>query len=239
MAFFVCKTEPPLSFSHSPGSMFICDTSVEEYFKTHEPEHGEEQPKLITLTDQPFLASVCSVSAAQKVEELSKLLESLSGIGETKDTLSAEFLKVAARLSHAPHVVMGVLHEKESLSSSSDVLQGVLVLSKTLQALNKKITIVTQYHAQLIQDYVASNATQQGILKDGITVVELNESSDIKKAVYPDEIHHRLDTMIAFQLEKMPPMNEEGTKDGVVDALFKEGVYVCFFFFIFSMTSSK
>ena len=230
MAFFVCKTEPPLSFSHSPGSMFICDTSVEEYFKTHKPEHGEEQPKLITLTDQPFLASVCSVSAAQKVEELSKLLESLSGIGETKDTLSAEFLKVAARLSHAPHVVMGVLHEKESLSSSSDVLQGVLVLSKTLQALNKKITIVTQYHAQLIQDYVASNATQQGILKDGITVVELNESSDIKKAVYPDEIHHRLDTMIAFQLEKMPPMNEEGTKDGVVDALFKEGVYVCFFF---------
>lgn len=207
--------------------MFICDTSVEEYFKTHEPEHGEEQPRLITLTDQPFLASVCSVSAVQKVEELAKLLASPSGIGETKETQSADFLKVAARLSHAPHVVIGILHEKESLSSSSDVLQGVLVLSKALQALNKKITIVTQYHAQLIQDFVAS---KQGILKDGIAVVELNESSDIKKAVYPDEIHHRLDTMIAFQLEKIPSMNEEGTKDGVVDTLFKEGVYVCFLY---------
>lgn len=207
--------------------MFICDTSVEEYFKTHGPEHGEEQPRLITLTDQPFLASVCSVSAVQKVEELAKLLASPSGIGETKETQSADFLKVAARLSQAPHVVIGILHEKESLFSSSDVLQGVLVLSKALQALNKKITIVTQYHAQLIQYFVAS---KQGILKDGIAVVELNESSDIKKAVYPDEIHHRLDTMIAFQLEKIPSMNEEGTKDGVVDTLFKEGVYVCFLY---------
>lgn len=211
--------------------MFICDTSVEEYFKTHEPEHGEEQPRLITLTDQPFLASVCSVSAVQKVEELAKLLASSSGIGETKETQSADFLKVAARLSHAPHVVIGILHEKESLSSSSDVLQGVLVLSKALQALNKKITIVTQYHAQLIQDFVAS---KQEILKDGIAVVELNESSDIKKAVYPDEIHHRLDTMIVFQLEKIPSMNEEGTKDGVVDTLFKEGVYVCFLYWLSS-----
>ena len=209
--------------------MFICDTTVEEYFKTHKPEHGEEQPRLITLTDQPFFASVCSVSAFQKVEELAKLLESPSGIDETKDAQSADFLKVAARLSHAPSVVIGVRHEKESLSSSSDVLQGVLALSKALQALNKKTTIVTQYHAQLIQDFLASNATQQGILKDSIAVVEVNESSDIKKAVYPNEIHHRLDTMIAFQLAKIPSTDEEGIEDGLVDTLFKEGVYVWFF----------
>ena len=212
--------------------MFICDTSVEEYFKTHKPEHGEEQPRLIALTDQPFLASVCSVSAVQKVEELAKLLASPSGIGETKERHSTDFLKVAARLSHAPSVVIGVLHEKEGLSSSSDVLQGLLVLSKALGALNKKITIATQYHAQLIQDFVASNATQQGILKDDIAVVEVNESSDIKKAVYPDEIHHRLDTMIAFQLPRIPSVDKEGSKGGVVDTLFKEGVYmyVCFLY---------
>ena len=210
--------------------MFICDTPVDEYFKTHKPDHGEEQPSLITLTDKPFLASVCSVSAVQKVEELAKLLKSPSVGDETKDTQSTDFLKVAARLSHAPSVVMGFLHEKESLSSSSsDVLQGILALSRALQTLNKKVTIVTQYHAQMIQDFVAGNATQQGILKDGIDIVELNESSDIKKAVYPDEIHHRLDTMIAFQLPTIPATYEEGTDAGLVDILFKEGVYVCYY----------
>lgn len=205
--------------------MFICDTSVEEYFKTHKPDHGEEQPSLITLTDQPYLASVCSVSAVQKVEELAKLLKNHSGVDETMDTQSADFLKVAARLSHAPSVVIGFLLEKESLSSSSsDALQGILALSKALQALNKKVIIVTQHHAQMIQDFVAGNASQQGILEDGIGVVELNETSDIKKAVYPDEIHHRLYTMIAFQLARIPFTYEEGTEAGLVDVLFKEGV---------------
>ena len=212
--------------------MFICDTTVEEYFKTHKPDHGEEQPSLITLTDQPFLASVCSVSAVQKVEELAKLVESPSCVDETKDThvQNADFLKVAARLSHAPSVVIGFLHEKESLSSSSSyALQGVLALSKALQALNKKVTIVTQHHAQMIEDFVAGNATQQGIVKDGIGIVEVNEISDIKKAVYPDEIHHRLDTMIAFQLARIPCTYEEGAEAGLVDVLFKEGVYACYY----------
>lgn len=208
--------------------MFICDTTVEEYFRIHKPEHGEEQPRLITLTDQPFLASVCSVSATQKVEELAKLLVSPSSVEGTKDVESADFVKVVARLSHAPSVVIGFLHEKESLSSTtSDVLQRVLALSKALQALNKKITIVTQCHAQLIQDFVASHATQQGILKDGIGVVELNESSDIKKTVYPDEINHRLDAMIAFQVARKPCTDNDGTDSGLVDALFKEGAYMC------------
>ena len=202
---------------------------MEEYFKTHKPDHGEEQPSLITLTDQPFLASVCSVSAVQKVEELAKLLESPSGVDETKDTQGADFLKAAARLSHAPSVVIAFLHEKESLSSSSsDALQDILALSKALQALNKKVTIVTQYHAQMIQDFVAGNARQQGDLKDGIGIVEVNESSDIKKAVYLDEIHHRLDTMIAFQVARIPCNYEEGTEAGLVDTLFKEGVYICY-----------
>ena len=215
--------------------MFICDTTVEEYFKTHRPEHGEEQPRLVTLTDQPFLASVCSASAVQKVEEFAKLLESPSGTDKSKDTQNTDFLKVAARLSHAPSVVIGFLQEKKGLSSpSSDVLQGVLALSKALRALNKTVTIVTQYHAQLIQDFVASNATQQGILNDGIGVVEVNESSDIEKAVYPDEIHHRLDVMIAFQLAREPCAEEQGTEAGLVDILFKEGVY----FSSLKMTSS-
>lgn len=215
--------------------MFICDTSVEEYFKIHKPEHGEEQPRLITLTEQPFLASVCSVSAFQKVEEVAKLLPLESPSNGTKDVQVADFMKIAVRLSHAPFVVIGFLHEKESLCSqnpTSDILCGALVLIKALQALKKKITIVTQHHAQLIHDCVTTNAAQRGVSKEGIRVIELSEGSDIKQSLYPDKINHRLDAMVALQAARKPSTGVDGDardiKEGLVDTLFKEGVYRCF-----------
>jgi len=39
--------------------------------------------------------------------------------------------------------------------------------------------------------------------------------------------------MIAFQLARIPCTDEQGTEAGLVDVLFKEGVYVCYY-----MTSS-
>ncbi|KAJ7374321.1 hypothetical protein OS493_007409 [Desmophyllum pertusum] len=225
----VKAAKPHLFFNHDPiSSMFICDATVDEYFKIHKPEHGEEQPRLVTLADQPFLASVCSASAIQKVEKLAKIVESHSGINGTIPVHGADILKIAARLSHAPSVVIGFLHEKESLPSAmstSDGLKGALALIKALQALKKKkITIVTQYHAQLIRDCVTANAAQ-GISKEGIHVVEVDESCDIKERVYPGEINHRLDTMIALQVARNTCTDEdgfEGTKGGLVDTLFKE-----------------
>ena len=35
--------------------------------------------------------------------------------------------------------------------------------------------------------------------------------------------------MIAFQLATIPCTYEEGTEAGLVDVLFKEGVYICYF----------
>ncbi|XP_078349540.1 uncharacterized protein LOC144634462 isoform X1 [Oculina patagonica] len=220
----VRTAKPPLSFSHSPGSMFICDTTVEEYFKTHKPEHGEEQPRLITLTERPFLASVCSASAFHKVEQVAKLLLLESPSNGTKNVQVDDFMKIAVRLSQAPSVVIGFLHEKDSLSSqnaTSDILCGALVLIKALQALKKKITIVTQYHSQLIHDCVTT-AQERGVSKEGVCVVELSEGVDIKQALYPDKINHRLDAMIALHAARNPSTVEEDVKKGLVDTLFKE-----------------
>ena len=101
--------EPSLCFSHSPGSMFIADISVDEYFKLHKPQHGDEQPRLITLTYQPYLASVCSDTALMKVEDLAKISADPSNTGSTEDVVvTSEFLKSAVRLSHAPSVVINV-----------------------------------------------------------------------------------------------------------------------------------
>lgn len=143
-----------------------------------------------------------------------------------------DFLKIAVRLSHAPSVVICFLHEKESFSSEmskSDCIQGVMSLVKALQALNKKITIVTQHHAQLMQDGITSNATQgRGVPGSGISVLEWDESCDIMERLYQGNINHRLDTMIGLEVarENFPEENDvKGySRSDLVDTLFEEGL---------------
>ena len=215
-------TEPSLSFSHNPGSMFMCDTTVYEYFDVHKPQHGDEQPRLITLTDQPYLASVSSANAVSKVEKLAKMAcESPNKANGPADSLQVanDFLKIAVRLSHAPSVVIALLHEKESFLS-----EGAMRLIKGLQALDKKITIVTQHGTQrhVLQDSLIASAAQGQISNDGVRVVEWDASCDMKEKLYQGEINHRLDTIIALQMTVKTESNE--TKGGLVDRFFQQGM---------------
>ena len=222
--------EAPLSFSHHPGSMFICDTTVDDYFKVHKPDHGDEQPRLIPLTDQPYLASVCSASAIQKVKELAKIMwASPDNTDGPEDVQVAnDFLKIAVRLSHAPSIVMYFLHEKESFSSEtskSDCIQGVMAVVKALQALHKKITIVTQHHAQLIQESIAACAAEGQISADGVHVVEWDGHSDMKETIFHSKMSYRLDTMIAFQVARKPDKNDStgSFKGGLINSFYQQG----------------
>ena len=179
---------------------------MDEYFKVHKPEHGDEQPRLITLTDQPYLASVCSASAIQKIEEIAKISTSLSSAEGTKDIQDAsEFLKIAVRLSHAPSVVIGFVHEKENFSSemsTSECIQAMIALVKALQALNKKITIVAQHNAQLIQHSITAHAAQGNVSKDGVCVVEYDREKRLNmlERMFEGKINHRLDTIIGLEV---------------------------------------
>lgn len=216
----------PLSFSHQPGSMFICDTTLEEYFRVNEPEHGNEQPKLITLADQPFLASVCSETAFKKVEKLSKLLGHQSGF--EGDVYDSDFLKISARLSHAPSVVIGILDEEiipPSELATSDGLQGVITLVKALQAVKKKITIITEHNSQVIHDCVAASASQ-GISEKDVHIVTLEDSGNLKDRLFPGNVNHKLDTVIALQMTTEFSNSNSGSERtiqvGLVDKLFQE-----------------
>ena len=229
--FFSCpfiSAELPLSFSHQPGSMFICDTTLEEYFRVNKPEHGDEQPKLITLADQPFLASVCSETAFKKVEKLSKLLGHQSGF--EGDVYDSDFLKISARLSHAPSVVIGILDEEIIPSSelaTSDGLQGVITLVKALQAVKKKITIITEHNSQVIHDCMTANASQ-GISEKDVHIVTLEDSKNLKDSLFTGNVNHKLDTVIALQMTTEFSNSNSGSERtiqvGLVDKLFQEGM---------------
>ena len=198
--------------------MFIADISVEEYFKLHKPQHGDEQPRLITLTDQPYLASVCSDSAQMKVEDLAKISADPSNTGSTEDVgVTSEFLKSAVRLSHAPSVVIGFLGGSES---SVDYIQGVMALVKALQALNKQITVVMPQNSQQFQDNIEAYASQGQISKDNFRVVKCDRNCDVNEAVFQGEINHRRDTAIVFQLTRTP---ENADFKDPVDSFFQEG----------------
>jgi len=210
--------------------MFICDTTVDDYFKVHKPDHGDEEPRLITLTDKPYLASVCSASAIQKVKELAKMIwvspDNTDGPEDVQ--VANDFLKIAVRLSHAPSVVMSFLHEKESFSSEmskADCIQGVMALVKAIQALNKKITIVTQHHAPLIQESIAAGAAEGRISTDGVRVVEWDGHSDMKEIIFHDKMRYRLDVMIAFQVARKPDKDDStgSFKSGVVNSFYQQG----------------
>ena len=197
--------------------MFIADISVDEYFKLHKPQHGDEQPRLITLTDQPYLASVCSDSALMKVEDLAKISADQGNTGRTEDVVTSEFLKSAVRLSHAPSVVIGFLGGNES---SVDYIQGVMALVKALQALNKQITVVMSQNSQQFQDNIEAYASQGQISKDNFRVVKCDRNCDVSEAVFQGEINHRRDTVIAFQLTRT---SEKADFKDPVDSFFQEG----------------
>ena len=212
--------------------MFIFDITVDEYFKIHKPEHGDEQPRLITLTDQPsYLGSVCSAGAIQKIEEIAKISMSPNSNEGTEDVqVSSEFLKIAVRLSHAPSVVIGFLHEKESFSpesSASECARAMLALVKAFQALNKKITIVTHHNAQLFQHSITASATQGQISKDGICVVECDDEKrcNTLEKLYEGNINYRLDAMVGLEVAKSQFPEKNDSKDGAVDTLFKKGLF--------------
>lgn len=216
----------PLSFSHQPGSMFICDTTLEEYFRVNKPEHGDEQPKLITLAEQPFLASVCSETAFKKVEKLNKLLGGQSGF--EGDVYDSDFPKIVGRLSHAPSVVIGILHEEIIPSSeltTADGLQGVITLVKALRAVKKKITIITEHNSQVIHDCVTANASQ-GISEKDVHIVTMEDSKDVKDRLFTGNVNHKLDTVIALQMTTQASNNDSGSKRtfqvGLVDKLLEE-----------------
>ena len=223
-------TESPLSFSHFPGSMFICDVTVDEYFTTHKPEHGKEEPTLVTLADHPnYLASVCSASAKTKIDKLAEILwKSSNEVGASNGHLRVgdAFLKISVRLSHASSIVICFLHEKESLSnqsvSTSDGIQALLALVKAFQALQKKVRILTQHGTHLLQEKITACLAEGQITTDLVRIVEWDDSCDLKERLFYGKINHRLDAMVALQ-SVTKTENNKGEEDDPLERFFQEG----------------
>lgn len=175
LVYFLLCSGPALSFSHSPGSMFICDTSVEEYFKIHGPEHGDAVPRTATLTEKPFSASVLSDAAMKTVDQLeSTVQQDLANRGIAPLCIPNELLKAALRLSHASSVAIAAAFpgkSNENPLDETDGIPGVIAVVKALQALGKSVSIVAcDYQVSLLQDLV-EYCCVAGLLTDPVPIL--------------------------------------------------------------------
>ena len=210
--------------------MFICDVTVDEYFTTHKPEHGKEEPRLVTLTDHPnYLASVCSASAMTKIDKLAEILwKSPSEVVASNGHLpfGEAFLKIAVRLSHASSIVICFLHENEILStprdSTSDRILAFLALVKAFQALHKEVRILTEHGSHLLQEKITACLAEGQITTDFVRIVEWEDSCDLKERLFDGKINHRLDAMVALQSVTKTENNKSEENDPL-ESFLREG----------------
>ena len=187
--------------------MFICDVTVDEYFTTHKPEHGKEEPRLVTLADHPnYLASVCSASCMTEIDKLAEILWKSPGEVVASNghlPVGDAFLKIAVRLSHASSIVICFIHENKILStprdSTSDGILALLALVKAFQALHKKVRILTQHGTHLLHEKITACLAEEQITTDLVRIVEWDDSCDLKERLFDGKINHRLDAMVALQ----------------------------------------
>ena len=210
--------------------MFICDVTVDEYFTTHKPEHGKEEPRLVTLADHPnYLASVCSASAMTKIDKLAEILwRSPRQVGASNGHLPVgdAFLKIAVRLSHASSIVICFLHENEILStqrdSTSDGILALLALVKAFQALHKKVRILTRHGTHLLHEKITACFAEEQITTDLVRIVEWDDSCDLKERLFDGKINHRLDAMVVLQSVTKTENNKSEENDPL-ERFFQKG----------------
>lgn len=238
--------DPELCFTHSvPGALFICDITTEEYFKNKPAPHGDEQPKVITLQDDPFYASVLGTNAFQKINQIESLIQDDPGNrGIDHLHTAGELVKAALRVSHASSVAIVTgfpINVGHDPPDETDGPPGALSMAKAFQALGKKVTLVSShYNRKLMKDFV-SHCVEIGILQDAVEVEEFTtgQGESFEEAarnfLYPSGVEDkpRFDVLVSIEAagrteqETYKTMNNnditECCRKTSVDELFLQG----------------
>ncbi|XP_056402949.1 D-glutamate cyclase, mitochondrial isoform X2 [Hyla sarda] len=164
-----CKS--PLAFTHSPGSMFITDVKNEDS-PSPDPQDG---PAVVQISSDPLHYSLVSQRTAHKIrllEEIVAIDPGNRGIGNL--LLKDELLRSCLSLSHARSVLITTgfpTHYQHVPPEETDGPPGALAMTATLQALGKKVVIVTDEHAIGMYKKIVEDAIDQGVLRVTVPVL--------------------------------------------------------------------
>ncbi|XP_069806827.1 D-glutamate cyclase, mitochondrial isoform X2 [Dendropsophus ebraccatus] len=164
-----CKS--PLAFTHSPGCMFITDVKNED---SPVPD-PQDRPTVVQISSDPLHYSLVSQQTAGKI----RLLEEIVGIdpgnrGITNLLCKDELLRSCLSLSHARSILITTgfpTHFQQVPPEETDGPPGALAMAAMLQALGKKVVIVTDEHAIDMNKKIVEDAIEQGVLRTTIPVL--------------------------------------------------------------------
>ncbi|XP_066463656.1 D-glutamate cyclase, mitochondrial isoform X1 [Eleutherodactylus coqui] len=164
-----CKS--PLAFTHSPGCMFITDVKNED---TSDP-CIKEKPIVVQISSDPLHYSLVSQWTAEKIRSLEEIIGIDPGNRGIKNLLvKDELLKCCLSLSHAKSVLITTgfpTHYRHIPPEETDGPPGALAIAAMLQALGKKVAIVTDEHAVDMNRKIVEDAVEQGVLKTGVPLL--------------------------------------------------------------------
>ncbi|NXA65239.1 GLUCM protein, partial [Mohoua ochrocephala] len=165
----IINCRAPLAFTHSPGCMFITD------LKNDNVRSLGGVPQVHCISRDPLHFSVVSAEAAQKI----KTLETLIGIDPGERGIvhlqrQGELLGACLALSHAGSVLITTgfpTHFTHEPPEENDGPPGALAIAAVLQALGKRVAIVTDQRAMELNKKIMEGAVQLGILKKPIPLL--------------------------------------------------------------------
>lgn len=155
--------------------IFVCDTPTEEFLQKHPPIGADTKLKVVTLKEDPFVASLLSENCESRITDLEAAIqEDVGSRGIANLHIPGELLRAALTLSHsssvAVHFGFPCVTGKNFLDET-DGPPGAIAIGKALKALGKKVTfIASSYHVQLVETLVSE------FLGREVSVVEFKPS---------------------------------------------------------------
>ena len=144
---------------------------VEDFLNKYPAVNVDSKPRVVTIMETPFTASLLSEEAMSKIRYLEiEIQEDIGKRGVANLHIPDELLKAALVLSHGSSVAIHFgfpCNTNEKFPDETDGPLGAIVLGKALKALRKEVTfIASYYHVELVQELVRT------FLENNASVVE-------------------------------------------------------------------
>lgn len=136
-----------------------CETTVEDFLDKHLFDKTDAKPRVVTLKETPFTATLLSEDAMNKIRFLeTEIQEDIGERGIANLHIPDELLKAALVLSHGSSVAIHFgfpCNTNEEFPDETDGPLGAIALGKALKALGKEVTFISSYyHVRLVQELV-------------------------------------------------------------------------------------